>query len=173
MQQKQLRAPPSANLSLLMARPGGVVDVLVHAKTSCCLWAACCCRACVDFQGAGIEKPRCKGLRWVGKDKMPEQCKNSALAGAAYCGVHLKSLPYGDIDRPKAHMGCPLYLPTTPVDSGIKFWKGFQKKLKEQSQPTPPVPDPVGFLFEKILQAASSALPNCCHLFVLLQKFKL
>lgn len=35
----------------------------------------------VCCQGVVTVKARCRGLKWVGKGIMPEQCKNSALAG--------------------------------------------------------------------------------------------
>ena len=114
-----------------------------------------------SFQGQECKgKDRCKGLRWVGKDLAPEQCKFQAKEGAAYCGVHLKALPYGDIDRPKDHPGCPMYMPQVPNKAAKAFWakwKGkLQPKRKPVQAPTKPallVPsDPVAFLLHKILE---------------------
>ena len=118
---------------------------------------------------------------------MPEQCKNAAMAGHKFCGVHLKSLPYGDIHNPKAHNGCPLYIPSQPVRYGVKFWHGLKQKVAKAPpvltaapvvvvpspdtppalpaplvapSPPPALCDPVGLLLKMILKDRPCGLLN-------------
>ena len=112
------------------------------------------------------------GLRWGGQGAALLQCSNGALKDCKYCGVHTKSLTYGDIESPKDPKGCPPYFPTTKNKSAQKFWAGLKQKLaskasakpKPHQQPlgasdasAPPVPpplasNPVDLLLGKILQ---------------------
>lgn len=71
---------------------------------------------------------------------MPKQCKNAAMAGHKFCGVHLKSLPYGDINNPKAHSGCPLYIPQKPVKAGVKYWTALKQRLAKAPPVLPAAP---------------------------------
>lgn len=129
---------------------------------------------------------RCKGLKWVGKDMMPAQCNNKAQNGSSYCGVHLKALPYGDVDAPKDHPGCLPYLPTKPIKGGQKFWKGLKQKMMAKAKPAeaPPQPpllapprveDPVEMLLQHLLQhrakeqlngssQGTGLLLSCCYI---------
>lgn len=84
----------------------------------------------------------------------------------------MKSLNLGDIDNPKTHPDCPLYLPTELDKSGVTFWENFKKKSKAMtlSSQAPieaaqalPLPDPVGLLLERILQAKAGAALNSSH----------
>lgn len=121
----------------------------------------------MTFQGEESKgRMRCKGLKWAGKDQAPQQCKSPAQAGTCYCGVHLKAMPFGDIDHPKDHPGCPMYMPQEPSEEGKAFWAAFKAKVDPKVQQVHSRPadllslNPVELLLQKILETSRQGQPS-------------